>query len=152
HRFRPRIMSRLPRRNPQVDTTERTTTIRCQEYFEPITGDGRVGITQGAAELRNQDGAAKPAVLAFRAHVNIPVVNPSSRPVARKVKRDDSSVGVYEESFIAVIELGINSLAQIDGLLPAEIVAGVLTERDENVEPAKTPKAVTAKEQSVLVG
>src|SRR2546427_2236662 len=99
----------------------------------------------GSVELYHWNGVSKRAVGSLDALVDIPITL-ARLVVPGKGERGRPGLWVNEDGGIAIEMVGVDALAQVDGLAPSEIVAGVAAEGRVNLESVLALQAKTGKE------
>ena len=104
-----------------------------------------MGFAKARVQFGNRNRLSKRAVGSLDALVDIPITL-ARLVVPGKVERDHPGLRVNEDGGIAIEMVGVDALAQVDGLAPSEIVAGVAAEGRVNLESVLALQAKTGKE------
>src|SRR6266446_3954187 len=148
-RRRPGFEGAVPRRDPDVSHANSSIgAIGNQKELQPIPSYvcSVILIPAGAAQLRDEDGGAERPIIPQRADPD--AENPGT--VTRDVQADDPGLFVLEVGR-GVIILRTIDRAEVDRLLPTEIVMLVASSRNIEIVAAETTWAVTVEEQQMPV-
>lgn len=139
---------------PEVEQALSDGAIRRNEYFQSVTADGGTGITQMAAEFRDQADGAECLVVLKRAHINVKVADlrpiaiaSVPRPIAREVKDGGPGFFVVEIRWTLFIAYCVDGWAEIYWRSPAGIVTSVMAPRNPYVVAAITSGAVACEKE-----
>src|SRR5262249_11591772 len=131
----PRLPARRQRRYPEVDTTPRTRPVRGEIHRQPIPAHVWVGLAVRGIEFRDRGCRPEGPIGLEGARIDVPVAHAFGPAEAGEVEGGGPGRGVLEDAGVRVGVGTIDPRAEVNGLVPTEVILWVRPVRGIEVEP-----------------